>query len=218
MPHAARVRYTTLEIGDMDIHIRMLRDVLQFDDSDGVAGTLGISSAAWPLFGVIWPSGEVLAHLMLDYQIKGKRVLEVGCGIALASLVLNRRAADITATDHHPAVRGFLDYNVGLNNGKIIPFVRTGWGEPFHDKLGTFDLIIGSDLLYEDAHVNLLAAFINQHVRPCCEVVIVDPGRGFHAKFTSKMKSLGYSQSRKKPENIDYLEKHFKGWILTYFK
>ncbi len=79
----------------------MLRDVLQFEDPDGVAGKLGISSAAWPIFGVIWPSGEVLANLMLDYQIKGKRVLEVGCGIALASLVLNQRDADITATDHH---------------------------------------------------------------------------------------------------------------------
>lgn len=214
----ARVRYTTLEIGAMDIHIRMLRDILQFDDPGDVAGKLGISSAAWPLFGVIWPSEEVLAHLMLDYQIKGKRVLEVGCGIALASLVLNQRAADITATDHHPGAGDFLDYNVGLNNGKIIPFVRTGWAEPFHDQLGTFDLIIGSDLLYEDAHVNLLAAFINQHVRPCCEVVIVDPGRGFHTKFTRKMGSLGYSQSQKKHESTDYLKKHFKGWILTYSK
>nr|WP_321400410.1 histidine kinase [uncultured Desulfobacter sp.] len=214
----ARVRYTTLEIGDMDIHIRMLRDVLQFHDPEGVAEKLGISSAAWPIFGVIWPSGEVLARLMMDYQVKGKRVLEVGCGIALASLVLNCRAADITATDHHPSVRDFLNYNVGLNNGKIIPFVRTGWEDPFHDKLGTFDLIIGSDLLYEDAHVNLLAAFINQHVQPCCEIVIVDPGRGFHAKFTKKMKSLGYSQSQKKHESTDYLKKHFKGWILTYSK
>jgi predicted nicotinamide N-methyase len=214
----ARVRYTTLEIGDMDIHVRMLRDVLQFDDPNDVAGKLGISSAAWPIFGVIWPSGEVLAHLMLDYQIKGKRVLEVGCGIALASLVLNQRAADITATDHHPAAGDFLDHNVGLNNGKIIPFVRTGWADPFHDKLGAFDLIIGSDLLYEDAHVNLLATFINQHARPCCEVVIVDPGRGFHAKFTKKMESFGYSKSQKKHESTDYLKKHFKCWVLTYSK
>ncbi|MCG8550712.1 MAG: hypothetical protein MI799_09960 [Desulfobacterales bacterium] len=60
---------------------------------------------------------EVLANLMPDYQIKGKRLLEVGCGIALASLVLNQRAADITATDHQSAARDLLDYNVDLNNG-----------------------------------------------------------------------------------------------------
>jgi predicted nicotinamide N-methyase len=101
----ARVRYTTLEIGDMDIHIRMLRDVLQFHDPEGIAEKLGISSAAWPLFGVIWPSGEVLARLMMDYQVEGKRVLEVGCGIALASLVLNYRAADITYGNGPPSCR-----------------------------------------------------------------------------------------------------------------
>ncbi len=211
-----RIRYTTLEIGDMDIHIRMLRDTLQFHDNDGVAKKLGISSAAWPMFGVIWPSGRVLAHLMLDYHVEGKRILEVGCGIALASLVLNQRSADITATDHHPETEGFLVYNADLNNSKTIPFVRTGWGNFTGDELGTFDLIIGSDLLYEDENVDLLAAFINQHGRRSCSVVIVDPGRGLHTKFSKTMVSLGYSLSREKPVNTDYLDKSFKGWILTY--
>lgn len=211
-----RVRYTTLEVGNMDIHIRMLRDVLQFDDNDGIAKKLGISSAAWPMFGVIWPSSEVLARLMLDYNIAGRRVLEVGCGIALASLVLNQRSVDITATDHHPETEGFLHYNTNLNNGKTIPFVRTGWAYPVAEELGTFDLIIGSDLLYEDEHVELLAAFIEQHCRRRCEVVIVDPGRGFHAKFSKKMIGLGYSHSQEKPENTDYLDNSFKGWVLTY--
>ncbi len=51
------------------------------------------------------PDGEGLALLMLDYDIKGKRILEMGCGIDLASLVLNSRRADITATDRHPQAR-----------------------------------------------------------------------------------------------------------------
>lgn len=211
-----RVRYTTLEIGDMDIHIRMLRDKLQFQDNYGVAEKLGISSAAWQISGIIWPSGKVLAHMMLNYHIAGKRVLEVGCGIGLASLVLNNRSADITATDHHPETEGFLIYNADLNGGKAIPFVRTGWANLTDDRLGTFDLIIGSDLLYESEHVDLLSAFINQHGRRRCDVVIVDPGRGFHAKFTKKMQSLGYSHIQKKPENTKYLHKKFKGWIMTY--
>lgn len=211
-----RLRYTTLEIGDMDVHIRMLRDNLQFHDKDGVAEKLGISSAAWPLFGVVWPSSEVLAHLMADYNVAGKRVLEVGCGIALASLVLNHRLADITATDLHPETEGFLVHNTGLNEGETIPFVRTGWADEKEDELGVFDLIIGSDLLYESEHVDLLAAFVNQHAGVSCDVVIVDPGRGFHAKFSKKMVALGYSHSQEKPENTDYLEKKFKGRILTY--
>ncbi len=211
-----RVRYTTLEIGDMDVHIRMLRDTLQFQDNDGVAKKLGISSAAWPISGVIWPSGQVLAHLMLNYHIKGRKVLEVGCGIGLASLVLNNRLADITATDHHPETERFLIHNTTLNGGKTIPFVRTGWANLTDEKLGKFDLIIGSDLLYESEHVDLLAAFINQHCRRRCNVIIVDPGRGFHAKFSKKMSSLGFSFIKEKPTTTDYLFNKFKGWVITY--
>lgn len=36
-------------------------------------------------------SGEVLAHLMFEHEIDGLKILEVGCGIGLASLVLNHR-------------------------------------------------------------------------------------------------------------------------------
>ena len=211
-----RLRYTTLEIGNFDIHVRMLRDILQFRDNDGIAKKLGISSAAWPMFGVVWPAGEVLAKLMFDYHVDGKRVLEVGCGIALSSLVLSQRSADITATDHHPETEKFLVYNSELNGGRSIPFVRTGWADLTGNELGTFDLIIGADLLYESEHVDLLAKFINQHSRRHCDVIIVDPGRGFHAKFTTRMLSLGYSHIYEKLQNTNYLDKKFIGWIMTY--
>jgi hypothetical protein len=43
--------------GVADLIIRSLLDRQQFDDADGAAEALGISSAAWPLFGLLWPSG-----------------------------------------------------------------------------------------------------------------------------------------------------------------
>lgn len=212
---ALRLRYQTLEFGDMDIHVQTLRDKQQYADADGVAAALGISSASWPLFGVIWDSGEILARLMLDQEIAGRRILEVGCGIALASLVLNHRAADITATDYHPEAERFLLENVRLNKGKEIPFVRTGWGDA-DSGLGKFDLIIGSDLLYERDHVELLSGFIDRHAQPQCEVILVDPGRGNHPRFSKKMVGLGYAHSQSKPENTGYLTQPFRGQVLRY--
>ena len=212
---SVRVRYQTLEFGDVDIHVRSLRDNQQFSDKDGVAEKLGISSATWPLFGIVWASGEVLARHMFDYAIDGKRILEVGCGIGLSSLVLNHRQADITATDYHPEAERFLKENVSLNRGNVIPFVRTGWADE-DSGLGRFDLIIGSDLLYESEHVELLTGFIEQHANAHCEVVIVDPGRGLHARFSKKMVGLGYSHSQNRPETDAYLEQPFRGQILSY--
>ena len=213
-----RVRYQTIEFGDTDIHLRTLRDNQEFSDDDHIAEGLGISSATWPLFGIVWPAGEVLAHLMVDQNIKGKRILEVGCGIALSSHVLNDREADITATDYHPEAGNFLDENTALNDTKTIPFVRTGWADETTD-LGLFDLIIGSDVLYERGHAELLSDFINQHANSSCEVVLVDPGRGHHARFSKLMMKLGFSFYQSRPEDISFLEKPFpKGHVLRYMR
>jgi predicted nicotinamide N-methyase len=212
-----RVRYQTLEFDKTDIHVRTLRDKQEFSDDDDVALNLGISSAVWPLFGVIWPSGEVLAHLMFEHKIDGLRILEVGCGIGLASLVLNHRSANITATDYHPEAGDFLNENTELNGDKPIPFIRESWQDE-HSKLGKYDCIIGSDILYERFHVDLLSAFIEKHAADKCLVLLVDPGRGHHAPFSKKMISLGYSHDQRKPENTGYLAAPFKGQILTYQK
>lgn len=210
-----RVRYQTIEIGDTDIHICTLRDNQQFSDPHDEALNLGICSASWPLFGVIWPSSLVLANHMLAYDIEGKRILEVGCGMALASLLLNHRQADITATDYHPAVLHFLERNTALNNDKEIAFERLDWAED-KSSLGRFDMIIGSDLLYEDQHIDILAAFIERHANPQCEVIVVDPGRGRKNKLTNKLIDFGFSSSHTKPEDTSYLELPFKGYILTF--
>lgn len=212
-----RVRYQTIEFGDVDIHLRTLRDNQQFADDDGIAEDLGISSATWPLFGIVWDSGQVLAHLMADYDIKGKRILEVGCGIALTSHLLNQRTADITATDYHPEAEGFLEQNVALNHGRDIPFVRTGWADE-ESSLGKFDLILGSDLLYEMEHVELLAAFIDQHAETECQVILVDPGRGNHARFSKRMVESGYTHTQSRPETSAYLDKPFRGQVLRYHR
>lgn len=212
-----RFRYQTIEFGKFDIHLRTLRDQQQFFDRDGIAGDMGISTTKWPLFGFVTPSSKVLAHHMLDYEINDKRILEVGCGIALASLVLNFRDADITATDLHPEVGRFLIENIKLNQANTIPFEQTGWADKY-DSLGQFDLIIGSDLLYENDHAELLSGFINRHATPHCEAIIVDPGRSQHQRFSNNMVELGFSFNQNNPMNTYYLEHPFTGYILQYHR
>ncbi|NVK21531.1 MAG: methyltransferase domain-containing protein [Kangiellaceae bacterium] len=212
-----RVRYQTFEIDDLDIHVRSLRDNQQFFDQDKIAESLGISSAQWPIFGIVWASGEVLARLMARQDIVGKRILEVGCGLGLASLVLNERSADITATDYHPEVEAFLKINVSLNSGDEIPFKQSDWHD-LDTGLGKFDLVIGSDLLYEVEHIELLSQFIELHAKSECEVIVVDPGRGNHAKFSKAMVKLGFEHSQRKLDQEEQSHTDFKGRILSYIR
>jgi len=211
----ARLRYQTVEFDNVDIHLCTLRDKQQFSDPQGTAEEIGISSATWPLFGVIWPSSIVLAHYISSYDTSGKRILEVGCGMALSSLLLNSQHADITATDYHPEVGFFLQRNTRLNKGGNINFERVNWSDET-DALGLFDLIIGSDLLYEDQHIKLLADFIVRHANTMSEVIIVDPGRGRTNKLSLLMEEYGFKRTQVPAEQTDCLEHSFKGRILKF--
>ncbi len=197
-----RLRYQTLEFGDVDVHVRALRDLQEFRNDGGEAESYGISSATWPRFGVVWAAGHMLARVMLDEDVAGRRVLEVGCGIALASLLLRERGEDVTATDRHPEAGRFLTKNIALNGGREIPFFRECWdpggGTPHDGEGERFGLIMASDVLYERDHAALLSAFINRHAEPKCEVIIVDPGRGELARFKDCMSALGF-ESREFP-------------------
>lgn len=182
-----------------------------------MAEKLGISSATWPIFGVIWPSGYELAHYISKINVANKRILEVGCGIGLASLLLNHIHADISATDVHPNTLEFLYINTLLNNDRIIPFERLDWKDTSR-KLGKFDLIIGSDLLYESKHAQLLSKFIDQHANKSCEVIIVDPQRGQQGKFIKKMISFGFSQDNVNVENIKPYNKLYKHTLIKLIR
>ena len=189
--------------------IRSLLDKQQFADPLRLAEGLGISSASWPLFGLLWPSGAHLAaRLALRPVLAGERILEIGCGLALASLVGHRRGADVTASDCHPLAHAFLVENVRLNGLLPMKYRHGQWGALGMPAMGVlpaaavdlpvqglFDLIIGSDLLYERDESGHLARFIVAHASAQAEVWIIDPDRGNRAMFNRQMDARGFERS-----------------------
>ena len=115
--------------GVADMVIRSLLDKQQFHDPLEAAQRLGISSATWPLFGLLWPSGARLAERMALRPVRAsERILEIGCGLALSSLVGHRRGADVTASDCHPLAGAFLAENVRLNGLLPLKYRHGQWG------------------------------------------------------------------------------------------
>ena len=186
-----RYRFQTLELGGEDFHLRGLRDVQQCPTTIEDVEPLGISSATWPMFGVLWQSEELLSHLMVSEKAADKKVLELGCGLALASLVLRRRGIDVTATDMNPHASEFLHFNAELNDINTVRFGQAGWAEGT-SSLGRFDLLVGSDVLYDHHSLMPLVNFVQGHISASGEVLIVDPGRGLTTKFIREMKAIGF--------------------------
>jgi predicted nicotinamide N-methyase len=186
-----RLKREIITISLVDYQICSLFDKQQYDEDDHEAASLGITSATWSLFGVVWPASQVLAAEVSVANFSGKRVLEIGCGIGLASLVLHKMGADITASDYHPRARDFLNRNALDNNLAPIKYAAVDF-ERDNPLLGKFDLIIASDVLYQPHHAKVVADFISAHSSHNVEVIIVDPARENRAKFTHNMIALGY--------------------------
>jgi len=211
--------YTTRELviclGGRNYRIRALSDLQQFADPQHQAERIGISSALWSLFGQIWPSGRVMAEAMSTYEIGGKRILELGCGLGLSSLVLQHRHADITASDHHPLAERFLRHNAAQNHLLAIIYRDLRWEVP-DLTLGLFNLIIGSDVLYESGHVDQLAATILRHATVDAEILITDPGRGNSTSFTRALARQGYAVTEQRSRFNDDDIAPFRGRLLSY--
>ena len=184
-------RNLTVQVGGHAYRLRVLSDRQQFADPDGHSARLGISSAQWSLFGQLWPAGRLLAQAMSRADVAGKRVLELGCGIGLASLVLQRRCATIVVSDVHPLAESFLAYNAALNALPAVHYRQLCWDRPL-PTLGDFDMVIASDVLYERGQAELLSEVIARHARPASEVLITDPGRGQSGAFTRLLELQGY--------------------------
>lgn len=218
--------------GVADLVMRSLLDRQQFFDPLGEAEALGISSASWPLFGLLWPSGAQLAARLGQRPVTRERILEIGCGLALPSLVAHRRGADVTASDRHPLAGGFLLENLALNHLLPMKYRQGQWTAPKQPDVnappegvarsanavsGWFDLIVGSDLLYERDAQALLAGFIDRHAAPEAEVWIVDPDRGNHPAFNRQMASAGFAVREERLDRVATVDAlAYKGRLLRY--
>ena len=216
--HQLKLRDQYFSVGRHQIHLRVLRDLKFYGGQESdieEAKNLGISREAFPVFGVIWASGEVMADRVAGLDLSGKRVLEIGCGLALPSHVMNAEGVDVTAMDIHPVVGELLAINSALNGQKAIPFTGASWSD-LETQLGTYDLVIGSDILYEPRHVQHLPGFLARHVADGGRAMIASPERGQLAEFIRQMTELGFAHSLENPAFTDHAGIPYGGALVTF--
>jgi predicted nicotinamide N-methyase len=134
-----------------------------------------------PYWAELWPSGAALARVVADFDLAGKRVLELGTGLGLPSLAAALRDADVLATDWADDAVTLLRENAA-RNGIALRAERVRWDEPGGLLDGTpWDLVLGADLLYEERNANLLLELLPR--LGARDVLLAEPGRPAAAAF-----------------------------------
>jgi predicted nicotinamide N-methyase len=127
-----------------------------------------------PYWAELWPSAVALGRIVARRELAGRSVLELGCGLALPSIVAARCGADVLATDWSSDALAFAERNAA-RNGVELSTRLVAWGRP--DDLaadGPWSLVLASDVLYERRNVEPLLELMP---RLGAEVLLADPGR-----------------------------------------
>jgi predicted nicotinamide N-methyase len=193
----------TEDFGSVKLELETLADLDQAIDQlcegvDEKSAEAVFAEELCPYFGVIWPAARAASeHLArMGSWLNEKTVLEVGCGLALPSLVAAKLGAKVIATDFHPDVPEFFERNRALNgiSPGQLQFKRLDWSSPEAAALGTFDFVVGSDVLYESQHPTAVANALASHCHTGSHILLTDPGRVYLQKCIDELIKLGFRQ------------------------
>ncbi len=126
-----------------------------------------------PYWAELWPAARSLASVLPD-RLEGVRVLELGCGLGLPSLVAARRGAEVVATDWADQALELLATNAA-RNGVRLARRNLDWTRPPADLVAAPpDLVVAADVAYEQRNVEPLAALLEALG---AVTLLADPGR-----------------------------------------
>ncbi len=142
-----------------------------------------------PYWAELWASGEALAREVAGRDVAGKRVLELGCGLALPSLAAALGGAEALATDWSPDAIALLETNAERNGIRLETKVVAWSRAEVLVARAPWDLVLAADVLYERRNVDELLELLPQ--LDAREVLVADPGRPHAKTFFELAAELG---------------------------
>ncbi len=139
--------------------------------------------AAFPYGLLLWASAIGLAERLAEQPelVRGRRVLEIGAGCGLPGLVARALgAARVTQTDYQEAALMLARRNAAQNGfAGQVEHRLADWRDFPPDLLGAFDVVLGSDVLYERTLHPPLSVLLPRLLRPGGDnvVLVADPLR-----------------------------------------
>lgn len=150
-----------------------------------------------PMFGVIWSAARALAERVAaeGEALCGRSVLELGCGLALPSLVAARLGASVVSSDQHPHTEAFLTRNLLANRVGGVRYRSFDWRGTLPGDVveRSFDYVLASDVLFARELPPVVAATFDRFLGPDGHGLLADPGRAYLQEFADAAVARGLS-------------------------
>ena len=143
-----------------------------------------------PYWAEIWPSAIALARRLSGEDLAGRRVVELGVGVGLPTLVALDGGAGVLATDYYEAALDFTRHNARENGLPEPDTALLNWHAG--QDVGAFDLVLAADVMYEERSTRSLARLLPGLLKPGGEALFADPGRRYEPLFRELMQANGF--------------------------
>ena len=145
-----------------------------------------------PYWADIWPSAIALSEYVLENQkvFKGKKILELGCGLGLVGITVTAIGGDVLFTDYDPHALRFTQTNFKRNFSRPASVQLLDWRNPSHSE--SFDIILAADILYEKRWLGPVLNILDKKLIMHGIAYIADPDRTVAREIYSMIESKNW--------------------------
>lgn len=146
-----------------------------------------------PYWVELWPASLAVAGWMERNRsgLKGRRCLDIGCGLGLTACIGAGYGARVTAMDYmHDALR-YTRINARRNRVPVPDTVRMDWNRPGFEA-GAFDYIWGGDVFYEQRFFAPIERLLSSCLAPGGRIIFGDPRRTVSREVWGRFMTMGW--------------------------
>ena len=154
-----------------------------------------------PYWADLWPSSRQLAAELLNENGSGRTLLELGCGLGLATVAAIDAGFDVTATDYYDDALHVTRANALRNTGKEPQVRMVNWRD-WPTDIGRFDVVVAADVIYEKEYASLVARCMSNALTDDGVAIVADPGRLALSEFLNVLPQFGLMLSSQRVEPL----------------
>ncbi len=148
-------------VGTIQLVMQSKRDIWAREHG----GAMDAETNEWFYWNRVWASEVALSEFLIQEfypdSLKGKKIVELGCGTGLAGLVSGKLGGVPTFSDKVPMVMESIQEACRLNRIKDFSTLILDWAKP-KGLTQQYDIVLGSEIFYDDTFLEDICRLLNQ--------------------------------------------------------
>ncbi|MBI1826740.1 MAG: 50S ribosomal protein L11 methyltransferase [Planctomycetes bacterium] len=179
-----------IPIAGRDFRVASMRDAAGLLD-DPEYGKRFVELDVAPYGLELWPAAGMLTEFILKSEPgQGRRVLDLGCGLALVSMAAKLAGWHVSAADNDETALRFAKYNCDLNGISPDEFTVLDWHNP-PDEI-RYERIFGADILYQRVDHQPILTCVGKLLAVGGIALLADPCRSVAERVPELARASGF--------------------------